>query len=101
MRRSKRPLCTCPRKTKRNTQSIGAVIAMVEISQGSKTQLMATMASMGANNVLVQSGAAMSGGISWGSGTEKTLTPGDADAIRKQGDDILAVAPIVQVRGQV
>ena len=80
---------------------VGAVIAMVEISQGSKTALMQTMSTMGANNLLVQSGAATSGGISWGVGSEKTLTPQDADEIAKQCDDVAAVAPIVQIRGQV
>src|SRR3954469_23559084 len=80
---------------------VGAVIAMVEISQGSKTALMQTMSSMGANNLIVQSGAAASGGISFGQGSEKTLTPEDADQIRAQCEDVAAVAPIVQVRGQV
>src|SRR3954469_22243138 len=80
---------------------VGAVIAMVEISQGSKTALMQTMSSMGANNLIVQSGAAASGGVSFGQGSEKTLTPEDADQIRAQCEDVAAVAPIVQVRGQV
>jgi macrolide transport system ATP-binding/permease protein len=78
---------------------VGAVIAMVEISQGSKVALMQTMSTMGANNLLIQSGAATSGGISFGSGTEKTLTPEDAEQISAQVDAIAAVAPIVQVRG--
>ncbi len=80
---------------------VAAVIAMVEISQGSKTALMQTMSTMGANNLLVRSGAASSGGISWGSGSEKTLTPDDAQQITEQCDDIAAVAPIVEIRGQV
>jgi macrolide transport system ATP-binding/permease protein len=80
---------------------VAAVIAMVEISQGSKTALMQTMSTMGANNLLVQSGAAASGGISFGSGSQKTLTPGDAEEIATQCDYVAAVAPIVQVRGQV
>jgi macrolide transport system ATP-binding/permease protein len=80
---------------------VAAVIAMVEISTGSKTALMQTMATMGANNLLVQSGAASSGGISWGFGSEKTLTPDDADEIGTQCDGVAAVAPIVQVMGQV
>jgi macrolide transport system ATP-binding/permease protein len=80
---------------------VGAVIAMVEIGQGSKAALMQTMATMGANNLLVQSGAAASGGVSWGVGSQKTLTPQDAEEIGKQCDDVAAVAPIVQVRGQV
>ena len=80
---------------------VAAVIAMVEISQGSKTALMRTMSTMGANNLSVRSGAATSGGISFGSGSEKTLTPDDAVQIADQCSDIAAVAPIVEIRGQV
>jgi ABC-type lipoprotein export system ATPase subunit/ABC-type antimicrobial peptide transport system permease subunit len=80
---------------------VGAVIAMVEISQGSKTALMQTMSTMGANNLLIQSGAAASGGISWGIGSQKTLTPQDADEIANQCENVAAVAPIVQIRGQI
>jgi ABC-type antimicrobial peptide transport system permease subunit len=59
------------------------------------------MSTMGANNLSVRSGAANSGGISFGSGSEKTLTPGDAEQIAAQCDDVAAVAPIVEIRGQV
>ncbi|HEX5470541.1 MAG TPA: ABC transporter permease [Lacipirellulaceae bacterium] len=79
---------------------VAAVIAMVEISQGSKTALMQSMSTMGANNLLVQAGAAASGGVSWGSGSRKTLTPEDADEIEKQCDDIAAVAPLIHIHGQ-
>jgi ABC-type lipoprotein export system ATPase subunit/ABC-type antimicrobial peptide transport system permease subunit len=80
---------------------VGAVIAMVEISQGSRAQLVKTMSTMGANNLSIRSGAATSGGISFGSGSEKTLTPDDAIQIREQCSDVAAVAPIVEIRGQV
>jgi ABC-type antimicrobial peptide transport system permease subunit len=80
---------------------VAAVIAMVEISQGSKTALEATMSTMGANNLIVQSGAAASGGVSWGLGSEKTLTPGDAHELAVQCSSVAAVAPIVQIAGQV
>ncbi len=80
---------------------VAAVIAMVEISQGSKVALEATMATMGANNLIVQSGAASSGGISFGFGSEKTLTPQDCEEIARQCSAVGAVAPLVQVAGQV
>ncbi len=80
---------------------VAAVIAMVEISNGSKTALMQTMSTMGANNLLIQSGAAASGGVSWGLGSAKTLTPQDAIEIGGQCENVEAVAPIVQVRGQI
>ena len=57
---------------------VGAVIAMVEIGQGSKTMIQKTIASMGANNILVLPGAAASGGVSFGVGSVMTLTPQDS-----------------------
>lgn len=80
---------------------VGAVIAMVEISQGSRTSIMQTMATMGANTIMVRSGAAASGGISFGSGTLLTLTPGDAEEIERESTAIAATAPVVQIQGQV
>ncbi|HWL09643.1 MAG TPA: ABC transporter permease [Planctomicrobium sp.] len=80
---------------------VAAVIAMVEISQGSRTALTTTMLSMGANTIMVQSGAASSGGISMGFGSEKTLTPEDAASILTDCPAVASAAPIVQVQGQV
>ena len=80
---------------------VGAVIAMVEISQGSRTALLKTMSTMGANNLIVQSGAATSGGISFGHGSVKTLTPDDAEEIRRQCPAVANAAPLVQTQGQV
>ncbi|MBA4105894.1 MAG: macrolide ABC transporter ATP-binding protein [Pirellula sp.] len=80
---------------------VGAVIAMVEISQGSRTSLMQTMATMGANTIMVRSGAAASGGISFGSGTLLTLTPGDSEEIEREASAVVATAPVVQIQGQV
>jgi ABC-type lipoprotein export system ATPase subunit/ABC-type antimicrobial peptide transport system permease subunit len=80
---------------------VAAVIAIFEISSGSREALIKTMSSMGANMLIVQSGAAASGGVSWGTGSEKTLTPDDATEIAAQCTAVTAVAPIVQGNGQV
>ncbi len=80
---------------------VGAVIAMAEIGQGSKIAMQKTIASMGANNLLLQSGAASSGGVSFGSGSVLTLTPQDADEIARQCPAVTDVAPIVRAGGQV
>src|SRR5262245_32826378 len=60
---------------------VAAVIAMMEIGKGSSTAVKQTIASMGANNLLVQPGTAASGGVSLGVGSIITLTPQDAEAI--------------------
>lgn len=81
---------------------VGAVIAMVEIGQGSSTAVKDKIASMGANNLLVQPGTASSGGVSLGSGSVITLTPQDAEAILRECYPLVtAVAPVVRARTQV
>src|SRR5438105_4153611 len=80
---------------------VGAVIAMMEIGQGSSTAIKQTISSMGANNLLIQPGTASSGGVSFGSGSVITLTPQDADAIAERCPAVEAVAPIVRARTQV
>src|SRR3954447_25843881 len=72
---------------------VGAVIAMMEIGQGSSTAIRKTIAGMGANNLLVQPGTAASGGVSFGSGSITTLTPQDAEAIIRECPAVSAVAP--------
>ena len=80
---------------------VGAVIAMVEISEGSRTELMKTMSSMGSNVLIVANGAAASGGVNWGSGTEEMLTPDDATEMARQCPAVAEAAPIVSAGGQV
>src|SRR5215468_4424937 len=82
---------------------VATVIAMVEIGQGASEAVQETIQSMGANNLLVQPGTASSGGVSFGSGSVVTLTPGDAEALRQQDrcPAIAAAAPIVRARTQV
>lgn len=80
---------------------VSAVIAMVEISEGSRTALLKTMSTMGADNLMVQSGASSNGGINFGSGSEMTLTPDDSEAISEQCPSVAHVAPTITVQGQV
>jgi ABC-type antimicrobial peptide transport system permease subunit len=81
---------------------VAAVIAMMEIGKGSSTAVKQTIASMGANNLLVQPGTASSGGVSFGSGSVVTLTPQDGDAVlRECRPGVTAVAPVVRARTQV
>src|SRR5215470_15411102 len=80
---------------------VGAVITMMEIGKGSSTAVKQTIASMGANNLLVRPGTASSGGVSFGSGSVVTLTPQDAEAILRECPAVDAVAPVVRCRTQV
>src|SRR5438093_1373453 len=80
---------------------IAAVIAMMEIGHGSALAIQRTIASMGANNLLVMPGTAASGGVTFGAGSKMTLTPQDADAIEQECPAVGNVAPVVRARTQV
>jgi ABC-type antimicrobial peptide transport system permease subunit len=80
---------------------VSAVIAMMEIGQGSSSAVKQTIASMGANMLLVQPGTASSGGVTFGSGSILTLTPDDGDAILRECPAVVSIAPVVRARTQV
>jgi ABC-type antimicrobial peptide transport system permease subunit len=79
---------------------VSAVIAMTEIGQGSAIAVQKTIASMGANNLLVMPGTAASGGVTFGSGTVVTLRPQDAEAIARECPAVNSVAIVVRTRTQ-
>ncbi len=81
--------------------AVAAVIAMTEIGQGSKAALQKGIASMGANTLMVFSGAAATGGVNFGAGSVMTLTPQDAREIARQCTAVSDVAPIVRARAQI
>jgi ABC-type antimicrobial peptide transport system permease subunit len=80
---------------------VAAVIAMTEIGQGSSLAVQKTIASMGANNLLVMPGTASTGGVSFGSGSVITLCPQDADAVSRECPAVNSVAIVVRARTQV
>ena len=80
---------------------VAAVIAMMEIGRGSSSAIQRTIASMGANNLLIMPGTASSGGVSFGVGSIMTLSPQDADAIASECSAVIAAAPVVRARTQV
>jgi len=80
---------------------VGAVIAMMEIGAGSSSAIQKSISSMGANVLLVLPGTAASGGVSFGTGSVKTLTPEDLEAILRECPAVRNGAPIVRARTQV
>jgi len=80
---------------------VGAVIAMMEIGAGSSTALKKTIASMGANVLVIRPGTASSGGVSFGAGSTTTLTPEDSQAILRECPAISNATPMVRARVQV
>ena len=80
---------------------VGAVIAMMEVGNGSSTLIQKQISSMGANNLIVFPGDSKPAGVSGGAGTNMKLTPEDADAILNECPAVNAVAPIVGARTQL
>ncbi len=110
--KSLRTLKTAARALRRNVMraalttlgiviGVAAVIAMMEIGNGSSAAIQHTIASMGANNILIMPGTAASGGVSFGAGSVMTLTPDDAEAIARDCPAVGGVAPVVRARTQV
>ncbi|MGD0886396.1 MAG: ABC transporter permease [Thermodesulfovibrionales bacterium] len=80
---------------------VAAVITMMEIGKGATIAIQRTMASIGANTLVVLPAALTASGINYGAGSMMTLTPQDADAIIKECPACGSVAPIVRARTQV
>ncbi|MFH2121983.1 MAG: ABC transporter permease [Pseudomonadota bacterium] len=80
---------------------VGAVIAMMEIGAGSSAALKKSIASMGANVLVIRPGTASSGGVSFGAGSTTTLTPEDCQAVLRECPAVRNAAPLVRTRAQV
>src|SRR6201995_2917770 len=80
---------------------IAAVIAMMEIGQGSSATIQQTIASMGANQLLIYPQATSNGGVSSGAGTGLDLSPEDCDAILRECSAVKIAAPAVEARVQL
>jgi ABC-type antimicrobial peptide transport system permease subunit len=80
---------------------VAAVIAMMEIGAGASAALKKTIASMGANVLVIRPGTASSGGVSFGAGSTTTLTPEDSQAILRECPAVRNAAPMVRARTQV
>jgi len=80
---------------------VSAVIAMVGIGNGAKAQVEAQIASLGQNVILIFSGSTTSSGIRTGWGGAGTLKVEDAEAIRREVPDVIAVSEEVVSTTQV
>ena len=81
--------------------AVAAVIAMTEIGQGSKATLQKSIASMGANTIMIFAGSTSTSGVNRGDGSAVTLTPQDAEEIARQCPTVRSVAPLVRARSQI
>ena len=76
---------------------IAAVIAMMEIGNGSSTAIRTSIEKMGANSIMVLPGAPrVPGGVRQGMGNSMSLTPEDCEAILAECQTVDKAVPIVR-----
>jgi putative ABC transport system permease protein len=80
---------------------IAAVIAVVSIGNGAKTQVEASIASLGQNIISVFPGNFTAGGVRGGFGSASTLTVEDAQAVSREVPGIVALSPEMSDRSQI
>jgi putative ABC transport system permease protein len=80
---------------------VGAVIAMVSIGNGAKSQVESQIASLGQNVVLIFAGNWNSSGVRSGWGGAGTLTVDDALAIAREVPGVVNVSPEVRDHQQI
>ncbi len=80
---------------------VTAVIAMVSIGNGAKSQVEGQIASLGQNVLSVFPGSLSSGGARGGWGSASTLTPDEAELIAREVPGVVGVSGEVRDRQQV
>jgi len=80
---------------------VAAVIAMVAIGNGATSQVEAQIAALGQNVVLVFAGSVNAGGVRAGWGNAGTLKIKDAESIKSEIPDAVAVSPEVRTTCQI
>ncbi len=81
---------------------IAAVVAIMEIGEGSKKQITDSIASLGANIVNVSGASTSTKGVNTGSGGRASIYAEDADAIMRECPNTVELAsPVVRANGQV
>jgi putative ABC transport system permease protein len=79
---------------------VAAVIVTVAIGAGARSNIEATIGSLGSNLVIILPGNMTTGGVNVGIGSASTLTVGDGLAIAQQVRHVAAVTPLVVLRTQ-
>ncbi len=80
---------------------VGAVIAMVSMGNGAKSQIESSVASMGQNMITIFPGSLTSGGMRGGWGSASSLTVDDAESIKREVVGAIGVSPEIRDRQQV
>ncbi|XOQ25879.1 MAG: Macrolide export ATP-binding/permease protein MacB [Mitsuokella multacida] len=80
---------------------VGAVIALVSVGMGVRSNVTSSIASLGSNMLIISPGASNKGGVRGAAGSRQTLKYDDAKAIKSKVKDIDYVSPTVQTSYQI
>ncbi|MCC7194050.1 MAG: ABC transporter permease [Gemmatimonadaceae bacterium] len=80
---------------------VGAVIVMVAIGQGAKSEIQRRIDALGSNMIVITPGATSAGGVSQGAGTSSRLTLDDAAALARETTLLTATSPVVVTMSQI
>jgi ABC-type antimicrobial peptide transport system permease subunit len=81
---------------------IAAVVAIMEIGEGSKKQVADKFSSMGTNVVTISGASVSTAGVNTGMGGRASLYPQDASALMKECPEFVkAASPVVRASGQI
>ena len=80
---------------------VSAVIAMVSVGMGVKSNILGSISRLGSNMLIVMSGSANRGGVRGGAGSVTTLVYDDAKAIKDRVKNVDYVSPTVQGSYQI
>jgi len=80
---------------------VAAVITMVAIGEGSKQSIKDQIGSLGANVVMIFPNNRPTSGVRMDASSVQLLNVGDAHALKKKSEYLIAVSPVVSSRGQV
>jgi putative ABC transport system permease protein len=72
---------------------VASVVAMVALGNGAQARIESQISALGQNLLTIFAGSRRAGGVNSGLGSASALTIQDADAIRREVPDVVAVSP--------
>jgi putative ABC transport system permease protein len=72
---------------------VAAVVIMTSIGLGAQQRVMGAISGLGSNLIIISPAASRSGFVAQAAGTDISISGADADALAKQLDGVVAVAP--------
>jgi len=80
---------------------VGSLIALLSIGHGARAEVEKQVASLGENVIQVSAGSITKSAVKLGLGSSGSLTVEDAEAVKEEIPDVVAVSPEVKIKAQV